>query len=99
MLAIAGLLLLGYIAQQSLMNVYVIYADYRYHSTDRTVGFSLATVGIFTAIYGALLVKPVAKLGERGATTLGLIGGPSATPCSAFQRQESSSGWASPSST
>jgi MFS transporter, DHA1 family, tetracycline resistance protein len=76
MLAIAGLLLLGYIAQQSLMNVYVIYADYRYHWTDRTVGFSLATVGIFTAIYGAFLVKPVvAKLGERGAITLGLIGG------------------------
>ena len=76
MLPLAGLLLLGYIAQQSLMNVYVIYADYRYHWTDRTVGFSLAAVGIFSAIYGALLVKPaVAKLGERGAVTLGLIGG------------------------
>ena len=75
-LAIAGLLLLGYIAQQSLMNVYVIYADFRFHWTDRTVGFSLATIGIFTAIYGALLVKPVvAKIGERGAITLGLIGG------------------------
>jgi MFS transporter, DHA1 family, tetracycline resistance protein len=76
MIAIASVLLLGYIAQQVLMNVYVIYADYRYHWTDRTVGLSLATVGIFTAIYGALLVKPVvAKLGERGAMTLGLIGG------------------------
>jgi DHA1 family tetracycline resistance protein-like MFS transporter len=76
MIGIATVLLLGYIAQQSLMNVYVIYADYRYHWTDRTVGFSLATIGICTAIYGALLVKPiVAKLGERGAMTLGLIGG------------------------
>ena len=76
MIAIATVLLLGYIAQQSLMNVYVIYADYRYHWTDRTVGFSLATIGVCTAIYGALLVKPiVAKLGERGAMTLGLIGG------------------------
>jgi DHA1 family tetracycline resistance protein-like MFS transporter len=76
MLAIAGLLLLGYIAQQSLMNVYVIYADYRYHWTDRTVGFSLAVVGIFTAIYGGLLVKPViTKIGERGAIIFGLIGG------------------------
>jgi MFS transporter, DHA1 family, tetracycline resistance protein len=76
MIAIATVLLLGYIAQQSLMNVYVIYADYRYHWTDRTVGFSLATIGICTAIYGALLVKPVvAKLGERGAITIGLIGG------------------------
>ncbi len=76
MLPIAGLLLLGYVAQQSLMNVYVIYADYRYHWTDRTVGFSLAAIGICSAIYGALLVKPtVAKLGERGTVTLGLIGG------------------------
>ena len=58
------------------MNVYVIYADYRYHWTDRTVGFSLAAIGICSAIYGALLVKPtVAKLGERGAVTIGLIGG------------------------
>jgi DHA1 family tetracycline resistance protein-like MFS transporter len=76
MIGIAAVLLLGYIAQQVLMNVYVIYADYRYHWTDRTVGFSLAVVGICTIVYGALLVKPVvAKLGERGAMTLGLIGG------------------------
>jgi len=76
MITISAILLLGYIAQQVLMNVYVIYADYRYHWTDRTVGLSLAAVGVFTAIYGALLVKPVvAKLGERGAMTLGLIGG------------------------
>jgi MFS transporter, DHA1 family, tetracycline resistance protein len=76
MIAIAAVLLLGYIAQQVLMNVYVIYADYRYHWTDRTVGLSLAVVGICTIVYGALLVKPVvAKLGERGAITIGLIGG------------------------
>ena len=76
MIAIATVLLLGYIAQQSLMNVYVIYADYRYHWTDRTVGFSLAIIGICTAIYGALLVKPVvARIKERGAITIGLIGG------------------------
>jgi DHA1 family tetracycline resistance protein-like MFS transporter len=76
MIAIATVLLLGYIAQQVLMNVYVIYADYRYHWTDRTVGFSLAVVGTCTIVYGALLVKPVvAKIGERGAMTFGLIGG------------------------
>src|SRR5580698_9005604 len=51
MLAIAAVLLLGYIAQQSLMNVYVIYADYRYHWTTRSVGLSLATIGVFTIIY------------------------------------------------
>ncbi|WP_158794326.1 TCR/Tet family MFS transporter [Granulicella sp. L60] len=76
MLDIAALLLLGYIAQQSLMNVYVIYADYRFHWTDRTVGFSLAAIGICTAIYGVLFIKPIiAKIGERGAMSFGLIGG------------------------
>ncbi len=73
---IAGLLLLGYIAQQSLANVYVIYADFRYGWTDRTVGLSLALIGIFTAIYGVLLVKPaVAHLGERRSMILGFLGG------------------------
>ena len=58
------------------MNVYVIYDDYRYHWTNRTVGLSLAVVGVFTVIYGAFLIKPVVgKLGERGAMTIGLIGG------------------------
>jgi len=76
LLGIAGLLLLGYLAQQVLMNVYVIYADYRYHWTDRTVGLSLALVGICSGVYGALLVKPVVKwLGERKAMFFGYIGG------------------------
>ena len=76
MLAISAILLFGYIAQQSLMNVYVIYADYRYHWTDRTVGLSLALVGIFSGLYGGLLVKPVVKrIGERGAILFGLTGG------------------------
>jgi len=76
LLGIAGLLLLGYIAQQVLMNVYVIYADYRYHWTDRTVGLSLALVGICSGLYGALLVKPAVKwLGERKAMFFGYIGG------------------------
>jgi MFS transporter, DHA1 family, tetracycline resistance protein len=76
MLLMAGVLLLGYIAQQSLMNVYVIYADYRYGWTDRTVGLSLAAIGICSALYGALLVKPVvARLGELRTIAVGLIGG------------------------
>jgi MFS transporter, DHA1 family, tetracycline resistance protein len=76
MIGVATILLLGYFAQQVLMNVYVIYADYRYRWTDRTVGFSLAVVGICTIIYGAFLVKPVvARLGERRTMVLGLIGG------------------------
>jgi DHA1 family tetracycline resistance protein-like MFS transporter len=68
------ILLLAYTAQQSLMNVYVLFADYRFHWTDRTVGLSLAVVGIFSGIYGGVLVKRmVAWAGERGSMVLGLV--------------------------
>ena len=77
--ALAGMavvLLLGYTAQQSLMNVYVIYCDFRYHWTDRAVGLSLAAVGVCSALYGAVLVRRAVKtLGERGAMSVGLVFG------------------------
>jgi DHA1 family tetracycline resistance protein-like MFS transporter len=76
MLPLAGLLLMGYVAQQSLMNVYVIYAGVRYGWTVRTVGISLAVVGVFQGIYGVFLVKPMVKwLGERKAIVVGYLGG------------------------
>ena len=76
LLALSGLLLLGYLAQNSLMNVYVLYADYRYHWTDRTVGLSLGVVGVFTILYGAVVVRPaVAKFGERRCIVFGLLMG------------------------
>ena len=69
-------LLLGYVAQQSLMNVYVLYTDYRYHWSDRTVGLSLGLVGVFTILYGAFLVRwSIKRLGERTCIWAGLIGG------------------------
>ena len=69
-------LLLGYLAQNVLMNVYVLYADYRYHWTDRTTGLSLAFVGVFTILYGALLVRPAtSRLGERTCIWVGLLFG------------------------
>ncbi len=76
LIGLSLLLLLGYIAQNSLTSVYVLYADYRFHWTDRTVGISLGVVGVFTILYGAFLVRPaVAKLGERRAIYLGLLFG------------------------
>ena len=76
MLGLAAVLVLGYLAQQSLMNVYVLYSDYRFGWTDRSVGLSLAAVGIFSGLYGAGLVKPLVKrIGERSALSLGLVGG------------------------
>lgn len=76
LIGLSVLLLFGYIAQQSLMNVYVIYVDYRYGWTNRTAGISLAVVGIFSGLYSVLLVKrAVAKFGERGSILMGLVGG------------------------
>jgi DHA1 family tetracycline resistance protein-like MFS transporter len=76
LIGLAAVLVLGYLAQQSLMNVYVLYADYRFGWTDRAVGLSLAGVGIFSGLYGAALVKPIVKrFGERTAISIGLVGG------------------------
>jgi len=76
LIALSVLLLLGYVAQQSLNSVYVISADFRFHWTTRTVGLSLALVGVFTGLYSALLVKPVvAAIGERRAIFFGMLGG------------------------
>jgi DHA1 family tetracycline resistance protein-like MFS transporter len=76
LLGLASVLVLGYLAQQSLMNVYVLYCDYRFGWSDRSVGLSLALVAIFSGFYGAGLVKPLVKrIGERSALTFGLIGG------------------------
>ena len=72
----AVVLLFGYTAQQSTLNVYVLYADYRYHWTDRTVGLSLGVVGVFTILYGAFLVRwATRRFGERICIYFGLIGG------------------------
>ena len=76
LIGMASVLVLGYLAQQSLMSVYVIYCDFRFHWTDRTVGLSLGVVGLFSGLYGAVLVKRVvAWIGERKAIAFGLIGG------------------------
>ena len=76
LLGLAAVLVLGYLAQQSLMNVYVLYADHRFGWSDRSVGLSLALVAVFSGMYGAGLVKPLVKrIGERSALSLGLVGG------------------------
>ena len=75
-IALSVLLLLGYIAQQSLMNVYVIYTDYRFHWSPRATGLSLGVIGFFQILYGLFLVKrATTKLGPRWCIVVGLIGG------------------------
>jgi MFS transporter, DHA1 family, tetracycline resistance protein len=72
--SLAMVLFIGYVAHQVLAGTYVLYADYRYNWTDRTVGLSLALVGICSAIVGGVLVKPcVSKFGERAVMLVGLF--------------------------
>jgi DHA1 family tetracycline resistance protein-like MFS transporter len=76
MIGLAAILLLGYFAQQSLMNVYVLYAYFRYGWTERAVGLSLGLLGCFTIVVGLFVVKRVTgRLGERRAIFIGLLGG------------------------
>lgn len=66
-------LLLSYLTQQSLVNTWVLYTDYRYSWSARTVGLSLALVGVGSVIVGALLVRPLVKwFGQRKTLLLGL---------------------------
>ena len=71
---IATVLFLGYVAHQVLMSTYVLYVDYRYHWSAQMVGWSLATVGAFSGVVGAVLVKPlVQRFGERKVMLAGLV--------------------------
>src|SRR5690242_17090277 len=66
-------LLLSYLTQQSLVNTWVLYTDYRYQWSARTVGLSLALVGVGSVIVGALLVRPLVRwLGQRKTLLFGL---------------------------
>ncbi|HEX3472148.1 MAG TPA: TCR/Tet family MFS transporter, partial [Silvibacterium sp.] len=73
LLGLGSVLFLSYLTQQSLMNTWVLYLDYRYSWTDRAVGLSLALVGVCSATVGGLLVKPtVQRLGDRTTMLVGL---------------------------
>ena len=63
-------------AHGSLPSMFVLYADYRYGWSARTVGLALATVGISQMIVSGGLVRPaIARLGERGTLVVGLVSG------------------------
>lgn len=76
LLGLAGVSFLYYLAHQVLQNVFVLYGDYRYGWTTRTVGLTLAVVGVASVIVQGGLVRPlVARLGERRALMTGLAFG------------------------
>ena len=67
---------LFYLAHQSLQNVWVLYTEYRYGWNTRSVGISLALVGVCAVIVSGGLVGPyVKKFGERFSLVSGLFYG------------------------
>lgn len=73
---LAGVVFLSSIAHEVQPIMWVLYTDYRYGWDARTVGLTLAAVGVLSALVGAGLVKTVvARLGERASLLLGLACG------------------------
>jgi DHA1 family tetracycline resistance protein-like MFS transporter len=76
LLPLGGMHFLYYVAHMSLPSVFVLYAGHRYGWGPREVGYTLAGVGVASAIVQGALVGPiVARLGERRALSIGLIAG------------------------
>jgi DHA1 family tetracycline resistance protein-like MFS transporter len=66
----------SFLAHEVLPSMWVLYTDYRYKWDARTVGLTLAVVGVFSAIVqGGLVRTGVKYLGERRALLLGLLCG------------------------
>lgn len=73
-LAMAGLL--QRFAHGSLPSMFVLYADYRYGWSLKTVSWALGGVGVAQMIVSGGLVRPAIKrLGERGTMLLGMASG------------------------
>jgi DHA1 family tetracycline resistance protein-like MFS transporter len=73
---LAGVTFLYNLAHQALPSVFVLYAGYRYGWDRKTVGLTLAGVGVCSMIVQGGLVRPIVKqIGERAALILGLAAG------------------------
>lgn len=73
---LAGVYTLYMLAHQVMPSVFVLYTSFRYGWNERTIGLTLAAVGISSVVVQGALVKPiVARLGERRALLVGLVFG------------------------
>lgn len=76
LLGLASVNFVYQLAHQVLPSVFVLYGGYRYGWDGRTVGLTLAFVGIGTMIVQGVLVRPiVARFGERITLLCGLTAG------------------------
>ena len=74
LLGLASVNFLGYIAHEVYLTVWILYGMYRFGWDTRTVGLSLAVVGVASILCSAVLVGPAVNwLGERRALLAGLF--------------------------
>ncbi len=73
---LAGAAFLSFLAHASLASTFVLYVDYRYQWDAAMVGWTLAFVGITSAIVSGAIVRPaVKKFGEWPVLFAGLLFG------------------------
>jgi DHA1 family tetracycline resistance protein-like MFS transporter len=74
--ALAGVLFLMQLAHMVYPSTFVLYADYRFDWGSRMVGYTLAIVGVLSAvIQGALIGRAIKAWGERRTLLFGLAMG------------------------
>ena len=76
LLGLAGVAFLFHLAHVVLPAVAVLYTSYRYGWDNKTMGLTLAAVGVASGIVQAGLIKPaIRQLGERTTLIVGLLCG------------------------
>ncbi len=76
LLGLAAIFFLYFLAHEALPSVFVLYATYRYGWDERTVGLSLAAVGVCAGlVQGVLVRRVVPRFGERRTALFGLACG------------------------
>jgi DHA1 family tetracycline resistance protein-like MFS transporter len=76
LLGLAGVMFLIHLAHVVLPAVAVLYTSYRYGWDNKTMGLTLAAVGVASGIVQAGLIQPtVRRLGERATLVIGLLCG------------------------
>jgi DHA1 family tetracycline resistance protein-like MFS transporter len=76
LLGLAGVAFLFHLAHVVLPAVAVLYTSYRYGWDNKTMGFTLAAVGVAAGIVQVGLIKPAVRLlGERATLIVGLLCG------------------------
>lgn len=75
-LGLASVNFIYHLAHIALPSVFVLYGSYRYGWDERTIGLTLAGVGLSLMVVQGGLVRPIVKrLGERHTLLLGLVFG------------------------